>query len=303
MRRPDDSHGAKELSATLLGVRLARAALTSDQAFTEHWQSLDAERQDGVKTLATALQSIGVVLLLPGDRQWPRALTDLPAPPPFLFAQGALALLDEPAIGICGSRNASERGLRAARTAGQEAARNGMHIISGYARGVDTQTHLAALEEGAGTVIVLAEGIQHFRIKRDFRQMGLSPDRVLVLSQFPPSQRWTVGAAMARNAIICALGKAMVVVEAGETGGTLNAGRQALKLGRPVLALQFGDETPAGNRLLFDEGARRVASTGDLRSLIAGLTSREEAHGAWPRTAQSWTPRSAKTLGSGSRHC
>jgi DNA processing protein len=135
--------------------------------------------------------------------------------------------------------------------------------VSGYAKGVDTATHLAALEQGGKTIIVLAEGINGFRIKREFSK-DFDPKRVLVVSQFRPSQPWAAYAAMARNHVIFGLGNALVVIEAGEKGGTLAAGRDALKRGRPVFVLNFGDETPAGNRILIDAGAQPVASRSDL---------------------------------------
>jgi DNA processing protein len=271
-----DQRFIARVAATNGGVRLARSVLVSDDALSKHWSTLPPSAQDEATRMAVELEARGCRILTPGDDAWPSELDVLATPPPFLYAWGELGLLGEPAIGMCGSRDASKRGLKAARTAGEEAARLGMHVISGYARGVDTETHLAALGQGAGTVIVLAEGILHFRVKRVFRDRGITPDRVLVLSQFAPEQRWSAGAAMTRNGIICALGRALVVVEARDRGGTLNAGRQALKVGRPVMALQLGDETPAGNQLLFDEGAERVGSTGQfrvaLRDLLSGAT-------------------------------
>ena len=125
-----------------------------------------------------------------------------------------------------------------------------------------------ALDKPRRTVIVLAEGILHFRRKRVFGDL-LDFDRVVVVSQFAPAQRWNVGAAMTRNGVISGLGRAMVVVEAGETGGTLNAGLQALRMGRPVLALEFSSqETPAGNRILIEKGAVAVRNGVELSKFM-----------------------------------
>ena len=161
---------------------------------------------------------------------------------------------------MCGSRNVAARGVEAARLCGEEVAKSGWHIISGYAKGVDTETHLAALRAGAGTVIVLAEGILHFRQKRVFNEVPFDDERVLVLSQFGPEVRWNVGAAMTRNAVIATLGEALVVVEAGATGGTLDAGKRALAMGKNVFALEFNGETPAGNQILLGMGAKPLTS-------------------------------------------
>lgn len=64
--------------------------------------------------------------------------------------------------------------------------------------------------------------------------------------------------------MIFGLGRALVVIEAGEKGGTLAVGRDALKRGRPVFVLNFGDQTPPGNRILIDAGAHPVRSRHEL---------------------------------------
>jgi DNA processing protein len=202
---------------------------------------------------------------------YPTPLTDLPTPPAILFHLGNVELLKTSAVGMCGSRSVSPAGIEAARSCGLAVAGEGLTIVSGYAAGVDTETHLAALDSGGSTIIVLAEGITHFRTKAAFKER-MDPSRVLVLSQFPPRRTWDVGAAMTRNGIIAALGRALVVIEAGETGGTLDAGMQALAIGRPVLALRYeSGPTPAGNRMLIEAGARPVSSAGDLKRVIAAL--------------------------------
>ena len=81
---------------------------------------------------------------------------------------------------------------------------------------------------------------------------------------------------MARNHLIFGLGRALVVIEAGEKGGTLAAGRDALKRGRPVFVLNFDDKTPPGNRLLIDAGARPVSSRHELGRALDALGEEPE---------------------------
>ena len=101
-----------------------------------------------------------------------RSTHDLVAP--ILFTLGNRDLLGAPSEGMCGSRHTSEQERHQQPMAcGEEGARHGLTIVSGYAKGVDTQTHLANLKEGGSTVIVLAEGINYFRKKRDFADTGL----------------------------------------------------------------------------------------------------------------------------------
>jgi DNA processing protein len=72
---------------------------------------------------------------------------------------------------------------------------------------------------------------------------------------------------MTRNNIIIGLSIALVVVEAGETGGTLAAGKRALKLGRPVIALEFA-RTPRGNLILVESGAVAARDKIELGSFL-----------------------------------
>lgn len=228
------------------------------------WTGLESDTRNAIETECATLLEQGVDVIPIEDPRYPTKLSCIRGAPPLLFAWGNEKLLSEASVGMCGSRNVSEKGLEAARVCGQEVTSHDFAIVSGYAKGVDSETQLASLEAGGRAIIVLAEGIRRFRVKRAFRQVGFDSNRVLVLSQFPPSQVWNVGAAMARNAVIVGLGQALVVIEAGETGGTLDAGRRALAAGRPVLALEFSEGTPEGNKLLFEEGALRI----DRRSAL-----------------------------------
>ena len=241
-----------------------------------HFEALPDESRRSVSELAERLRADRVRILIAADEAWPRRLDVLPTPPAYLFARGNLELLRSPAIGMCGSRRASDRGLDAARLCGETVAARGRHVVSGYAKGVDTETHRAALRVGGNTVVVLAEGILHFRRKRAFDGLPFTSRTVLVVSQFPPTQRWTAGAAMSRNGLIVTLGAALVVVEAGEKGGTLAAGRQALALRQPVFALEFSDGPRTGNRTLIDGGARALRTRRELLSALDELDATRE---------------------------
>jgi DNA processing protein len=232
---------------------------------------LDSGQRADLEQTARRLADDGIQVVMFGDPGYPESLVTNGKPiAPVLFYKGNSDLFRLPSIGMCGSRNVSELGLKAAHSCGVEVANNSMVVVSGYAKGVDTATHLAALDSDGSTVIVLAEGFDHFRIKQEFKK-HFDWRRTLVVSQFAPSQPWKAFAAMARNGIIFGLARALVVIEAGERGGTLAAGEGAMKLGRPVLVLDFGDSTPAGNFKLLNMGARPVQSVKDLRLVLREL--------------------------------
>ncbi|MED5801238.1 DNA-processing protein DprA [Gordonia sp. Z-3] len=245
--------------------RVTRALVNSNpEPLREAWRHLSIESRSALARQVDDLEARGIEAINAGDSDFPKSLVVGGKPiVPTLFCQGDLSLLTAAGAGMCGSRKVTPLGLKAAKACGEEVSDRGLTVVSGYAKGVDTATHLAALGRGGRTVIVLAEGINAFRIKREFRER-FDPSRVLVVSQFRPDQPWAAYAAMARNHVIFGLGKALVVIEAGEKGGTLSAGRDALKRGRPVFALNFGEETPVGNRLLIEAGAHPVTSRTEL---------------------------------------
>jgi DNA processing protein len=174
-----------------------------------------------------------------------------------LYLRGNIGLLDEHAVSFCGARDASDKGIEAAALCARTASRRRFVITSGNARGVDRATHREALVAGGYTILVLPEGMEHFRIAPELRDVW-DWTRVLVLSQFEPRAVWRSYYAMDRNKTIMGLSCAMVVVEAGEKGGTRAAGEDALKLRIPLFAVDYGfDETVApGNRELIKKGAK-----------------------------------------------
>lgn len=176
--------------------------------------------------------------------------------PPLLFTIGDLKVAEASTVGFCGSRRASDKGLGVTRDIAEQLSQRRVALVSGYAAGVDTEVHTAALKHHTATIVVLAEGITHFRVKREL-QRDWNDDDVLVLSEFLPGLPWSARQAMQRNATICALSDAMVLIEAGETGGSIAAGRTALSMGVPLFAPVYEGmpESAEGNRVILREGA------------------------------------------------
>ena len=200
-------------------------------------------------------------VLHPEDVLYPESLKNILGKhaPADLYFKGNLSLLNKYGVGFCGSRNASEKGLVTAKDCSEQVAKHSLTIISGYAAGVDMTAHRTALESGGETIIVLPEGIGHFTIKKDLRDIW-DWSRVLVLSQFKPSEIWQAYRAMTRNQVIIALSRAMIVIEAQEKGGTIEAGKSALKLDMPLFVAEYEDmqRTP-GNSLLLQLGANKLS--------------------------------------------
>lgn len=201
-------------------------------------------------------------VLRPADSTYPENLKNILSKhaPTELYFMGNLSLLKKAGVGFCGSRNASDKGLETAKDCAEQVAKSDATVISGYAAGVDMAAHYTALQSGGATIIVLPEGIEHFRIKKEIRNVW-DWSRVLVLSQFKPNEIWQAYRAMSRNQVIIALSRAMIVIEAQEKGGTIEAGKSALKLHMPLFVAEYEEEnmkhTP-GNSVLLEMGALKL---------------------------------------------
>jgi DNA processing protein len=196
---------------------------------------------------------------------------------PEIWYIGNIGLIDTKAVGFCGSRGASEYGLQIAADCASQFSAADVAVVSGYAPGVDMASHEAALAGGGRTIVVLPEGIDHFRIKKSIRALW-DWERTLVISQFPRNAIWRADRAMERNKIIVSLSQAVIVIEAREKGGTLNAGYTALSMNRPLFVALYDDMNGAreGNQLLLAAGGmplRRSRSTNyaQLREVFAAL--------------------------------
>jgi DNA processing protein len=242
------------------------------------------------------LCDLGVAVISIFDKQYPQSLSSLlgKQSPPLLFFKGNADLFHKSSLGFCGSRKASEKGLSVARDCARIVSEDDVNVVSGYAAGVDMATHCASLEAGGTTVVILAEGMLHFRIKREIKELW-DWERVLVVSQYSPGLPWSVHNAMARNDTICALCKAMVLIEARDKGGSMEAGRTCLRLKIPLFAPVYEGmpEFAQGNRILLNEGAKslyknKATNLPNLHTLLGAL--REQA----PQTQMRWeTPTTA----------
>jgi len=221
------------------------------------------------------LQS-GVSIIHLGHELYPSRLIALLGnkSPPILFCSGELSLLNARSVSIEGSRDASEEGLSLSSRFAAELALRGFNVVSGYARGIDTNAHLGALMEDGTTTIVLSFGICAFSKKKVFEDVRWEGN-ILVVSQFHPTEVWRVRNAMARNELVNALSEAVVIVEAAENGGTFNSGKVALKCGLPlfVVAPDAFEKVPVGNQRLICMGAQTITPSDGMSELISTIES------------------------------
>ncbi len=250
---------------------------------------LDLANRKRALKLANGLTSralrAGVSVLTVADEAYPAGLLDSLGDdaPHILYLAGDATLLDKPGIAVVGTRNPSRKAKRAATACAGEIAAEGFNIVSGYAEGIDSLAHTAALKGGGTTTMVLPYGILRFRRKPGFPGRHVLEERALILSESAPDSLLSRHTALTRNRTICALAGAVLVVETQVRGGAINAGRNALRLRKPLFvgASATTRSTPAGNRLLISEGGTPITVLGmkgepDLSPLFAAACSQGE---------------------------
>lgn len=198
------------------------------------------ETEQAAKRIAKELFDRGITMLTLLDNKYPKALKSTKdiLQPPVLFIKGNIDLLNNPAVGFCGSRKASLKGINITADCARQLVEQNITVVSGYASGTDLAAHCAALRQGGNTVFVLAEGILRYSVKNEVREL-LNDDNHVFVSQFLPTMTWNAGNAMKRNGIIIGLSQAMILVESGKTGGTFAAGEESLKRGCPLFVIDF----------------------------------------------------------------
>ena len=194
-------------------------------------------------------------VLTPDDPLYPKSLLLLRDPPKVLYARGDLSVLDLPIAAIVGSRQPTNYGIKIAYEAAREAARAGIVVVSGLARGLDGRAHRGALDAGGQTIAVLGCGFDVAYPRQNLDLLETIPAHGLLLSELPPGTRPTQWSFPARNRLIAALAKCLLVVEGQQAGGTNNTAWWMLQLNKPVLAVpgRIDEPVAAGpNGLIWD---------------------------------------------------
>lgn len=155
--------------------------------------------------------------------------------PPVLFTAGPMEVpVPRPRVAIVGSRGATEGGMTAAQNIARTLSKEKVVIVSGLAKGIDTAAHKAAIEEGGRTVAVLGTPLDHVYPKENFLLQKEIIANHLAISQFPIGHLTKPKDFVLRNRTMALVSNASVIVEAGETSGSLHQGWEALRLGRPL---------------------------------------------------------------------
>lgn len=211
-------------------------------------------------------RELGGVLLAPGHAGFPDRLREIPEPPGLLFAAGRAEMLQTHAVAVVGSRDHSPYGAAVCRRLAAGAARAGVTVVSGMARGLDAAAHEAVLDIGGATVGVLGNGLGVVYPAANRALYQRMMDAGCLITEFLPGERPNAGSFPRRNRLISGLAKLTVVVEARGGSGALITADCALNQGREVGAVPgpITSPTSVGTNRLIQLGAKSILETRDI---------------------------------------
>lgn len=204
--------------------------------------------------------------------EYPQKLRDARHPVELLYFRGIWNLVEAPSVAVVGTRKPSSEGVRRTKKLVRELVRADYTIVSGLAEGIDTTAHRAALDHGAPTLAVIGTPLSKvYPASNRMLQERLARDH-LVVSQVPVFRYHRQQVRQnrlffpERNVTMAALTKATVIVEAGETSGTLTQARAALHQGRKLFIMDSAFRRPdlTWPRRFEERGAIRLESAEQL---------------------------------------
>ena len=236
-----------------------------------------AADREKVSAAYAQLKRQGIDIIYPGHPDFPPHLLEIS---PILFVKGQQKRLRSDSVTIVGARNVSDKGIHITRNLAGELVEKGINIVSGYAEGVDAEAHLGALEADGTTTVVLSDGIKQLRQKSSFKKFNWDRD-VLAVSQYDPDTKRSAWDSIERNQLLCALSKAVVVIESGperdtqgKISGTFITAKAALDLDLPLFIVNPNclDNPPKGNETLIELGGYSLDPINGAAEIVSTST-------------------------------
>jgi DNA processing protein len=228
-------------------------------------------RDDAEKEIAATI-NFGAEMILYGAENYPELLLNIADPPPILTVRGkpdfAQLWQKKSIIAMVGARNASANGCQFAQRLAKELGVNGISVVSGLARGIDTFAHKGSLN--AGTIAVIASGIDNIYPPENTILYQQIFEQGVIISEQPFGKVPFAGSFPSRNRIIAGMSLGTVVVEASPKSGSLITARLALEYDREVFAIPGSplDPRSKGCNQLIRQGAVLTESVADILEVI-----------------------------------
>jgi DNA processing protein len=222
-----------------------------------------------------AARRVGVRFIALGEPEYPPALRQIDSAPPIIALRGREEALQQPAVAIVGSRNASAAGLTFTERLAHGLGGAGYVIVSGLARGVDQRAHIASIE--TGTIAVLAGGHGKPYPPEAVAMLPRISEFGAIVSEMPVEWEPRGRDFPRRNRIVSGLALGTVVVEAARNSGSLITAKFAAEQNREVFAVPGSplDPRAEGTNDLLRDGATLCARAEDVLAVLDPVRARD----------------------------
>jgi DNA processing protein len=215
---------------------------------------------------AARVEEAGARFITPADPEYENRLNDLQDPPASLFLVGRQLGESPQRVAIVGSRKCSNLGRDVAQDLGRALVASGLAVVSGAAHGIDAAAHRGALQAAGRTVAVLGSGIDVAYPASSRGLLERIAESGTIVSEYPPTMPAGPQHFPARNRIVVALARALVVVEGAAKSGSRISVDHALDLGREIFAVPGPVTSPLAETPLemIRDGATLIRGANDL---------------------------------------
>jgi DNA processing protein len=215
-----------------------------------------------------------------GAGEYPEKLRDAAHPVELIYYQGWWDLVNSRSVAVVGTRKPTREGLKRTQQLVRKLVKDDFTIVSGLATGIDTAAHETAIAEGGRTIAVIGTPLSHTYPRENAELQRKIASEYLIISQVPvrryEKQDYRLNRLFfpERNVTMSALTEATIIVEAGETSGTLFQARAALQQRRKLFILDscFRKKTLTWPRKFEERGGIRVEDYEDIRKHLAATT-------------------------------
>ena len=234
------------------------------------YQYLQIASAKAAKLELETCQKNNITILAFFSESFPQILRSYPYCPPVLYCKGNLDLLKKNLVSIVGSRNCSGNSAKFCYALSSDLSQNDLVIVSGFARGIDSAAHLAALKNQA-TIAVFASGLDIIYPKENKDLYNQIIQHGLIISEHPPGTAPRAQYFPQRNRIIAGLAIIVAIIEAKINSGTMITAKYALEQGKEIFAVPGFPMDPhyQGNNYLIKNGAQILLSSADILDYLS----------------------------------
>ncbi|MGX7013834.1 DNA-processing protein DprA [Vagococcus silagei] len=228
---------------------------------TSFWQSFGTITEDDFSTFQHSYQFITIL-----DDTYPERLAEIYNPPIALFLEGDIDLLENETLAVIGARKSTTYGKQMIEKIIPTIIKEKITIVSGLAKGSDTNAHIETIKNGGQTIAVIGCGLDIYYPKENKKLQDYISQEHLIISEYLPTVPPLSYHFPSRNRIIAGLSKGVCVIEAQKKSGTFITASLALEEGRDVFAVPGSafEKTSEGCLELIQEGAKCIWKPEDI---------------------------------------